>query len=94
MKYFALVAVMLSVGCGGEVLPSAKYVRGLDCAYHVLDDVFKHDDDLIDRVLSVAQGPLQIEEFVETLVQLHKHDDEIIEGGKRLRACIPEELLE
>lgn len=89
----AAVVAVASTGCGSAALPEVQYHRNIDCAYHVLDDVLDHNDELIARVISVGEGPLQIEELVDVLAELKKNDVEIIESGKRLRSCIPEELL-
>lgn len=90
----AFTAILSVTACTGSAqLPEVKYHRNIDCAYHVLDDVLDHNDDLIARVISVGEGPFQIEELVDVLAELKKNDVEIVESGKRLRACIPEELL-
>lgn len=87
------LALVVSTACV-SAFEDAKYVRNVDCAYHVLDDAFEHNDEAIARILEVGQGPFLIEEFVEVAAELGKKDNFIIDTGKKLRACIPPELLE
>lgn len=89
-----VLALVGATACGAAGLGDAKYVRNVDCAYHVLDDALEHNDEAIQRILDVGQGPFLIEEFVEVAADLGKPDNFILETGKKLRECIPPELLE
>lgn len=88
-----IAALVASTACV-SAFEDAKYIRNIDCAYHVLDDAFEHNDEAISRILEVGQGPVLIEEFVNVAAELGKPDNFILETGKKLRECIPPELLE
>jgi hypothetical protein len=91
----ALVTTSLFFGpmlaCGKNI-PPAAYLTAVDCQYHVLDNAFSGNPELIDKVLEVGQGPFQLEEYVDIATSLGKSDVDIVAYGKALNECLPVEL--
>lgn len=84
------LALLANFACSS--LPSASVLKSIDCQYHVLEKAFNEQEELIDAVLDVGQGPFQIDEFVDVAVKAGKSDLHIIEYGKQLNKCLPDEL--
>lgn len=87
----AAIGVLVTQGCDKNVKPAA-YLKAVDCQFHVLEKAFSGNEELIDKVLEVGQGPFQLDEYVSVAVAAGKTDIDIIAYGKALNECLPPEL--
>lgn len=87
-----VLAGVLSMQACDKNIPPAAYLKTIDCQFHVLEKAFNGNEELIDKVLEVGQGPFQLDEYVEVAVAAGKTDIDIIAYGKALNECLPPEL--